>query len=108
MNTFKTGCITTDELDASYVYFPITCLTLVLCFLSGVGKYVKDRHLFLANFIVMESLLEHLSIVAQVILGFYYGGVVLGLLCLIIWVLYVGLQVLYAKSFKKDIILFDR
>lgn len=99
MNTFKTACIDLDDMDASYVYFPISCLTLLAFIISWVGKWVKPRHQIIANFIVEESLIEHISIICQVVFAFYYGNALFGILCLLIWLSYVTMQVLYHRAF---------
>ncbi len=82
----------------------MTQSALVLLILSWVGKCVKPRHQILSNFLIMMSLLEHLSIIAQVILAFAYGGAAWGFVALIIWAVYCIIQFLFWRDFRKEII----
>jgi len=87
-NFERTYCINLDDLDASYYYFPVTQIMLGLIIVSCVGRCVKPRHQILSNFIIMMSMLEHLSIIAQVFLAFIYANAAWGFVAIIIWAAY--------------------
>lgn len=88
-NPEATWCINISSMNANFVYFPMSMLTVILLITSYVGRCVKHRHKVLANFIILESFLEHVSIIIQVVLAFTYASVLWGCLSLTIWLVYV-------------------
>ena len=62
-NFENTECLEIANLDANLVYFPFTQWMAFLLVLSVIFRYFKPKHLFLTNFIIMNSLTEHLGIV---------------------------------------------
>jgi hypothetical protein len=97
-------CLSLESLDVSYVYFPVSQAALCLFILSCVGKWVKPRHNILSNFVIMMSMLEHLSILAQVCFAFAYGNIVWGVIFAIVELLFCVIQFLYWKDFKNEVI----
>jgi hypothetical protein len=56
----------------------------------------------------MMSMLEHISLIAQVVLAFAYSGAGWGCVSLIIWAVYCILQYLYYRDYNKEIIAKDQ
>lgn len=52
----------------------------------------------------MESMLEHLSIIAQVFLAFAYTNPIWGVLALLLWAAYVAMNLLFFRGFNSEVV----
>jgi hypothetical protein len=91
-------------LDIKLVYFPFLQTVVLLFIVNLVGHKVKPKHLVWPNFIVMMGMLEHLALIAQVVLSFSYGGSFeFGIVSIIIYLSYIGANIAFTKIFKDKI-----
>ena len=100
-NFEATTCIALDSLDVRIVYFPVLMVIVILAAISWVGKCVKPKHNVLANYVVMMGMLEHLAILAQVALTFAYGTLIFAFLIILIWLIYLAIQLAFYFRFKN-------
>ena len=76
-------------MDVKVIYFPFLALMIAIAVVNCIGKMVKKKHKFLANFLVMMGFLEHIALISQVALCFAYGiHVAFGIVALSIWLCY--------------------
>ena len=98
------SCLDLSEIDVRLVYFPFLIALVLIATLSCVGRIVKPNHLVLTNFVIMLGLLEHLSLLSQVVLTFIFGTYKLAIVILLIWLGYVGTLVVFNVIWHKNIV----
>jgi hypothetical protein len=92
-----------ENMDLRTLYFPFLIAAIIALGISGVGIIMKPRHLFVTNFIIMLGLLEHILIFTQVIANFYLGNAIHLALSIIIWVVYIGVNITFYCLFLKRV-----
>ena len=97
-------CQDMDNLEAKMIYFPFLILTLLCLGLSFVGSRQKRKHLLIPNFIVMMGIIEHVALVTQIILTYYWATWRFMVFIIIFWIMYVVCNILFQIKFKKEII----
>jgi len=98
------SCRRLTELDARLVYFPFLIATVIIAFVSWIGKKIKPNHLVFANFVIMMGLIEHIALIVQIILSFIYGTYALAIPIIVIWLNYLGTLVAFNIYWRRDII----
>jgi len=94
-NYAATYCISEDSLDLKLVYFPFLVSMAILFVLSVLGARQKKKHKLLTNFVIMMGMLEHIAIISQIIMTFFFGTWRYAIVIILIWILHVVAQPLF-------------
>lgn len=97
------SCRSLSDIDARLVYFPFLVTVLLLAVLSAIGKLVKPKHLFLANFVVMTGFIEHVALFVQVCLTFAFGTYLLAIFIVLIWLGYIATLICFNVFWRRDV-----
>jgi len=100
---WENECISLASVDMKLMYFPFLVVALILLAFSVTAQRIKVKHRTLTNFILMMGCLEFFSTLAQLIFTFKFGRPVFAAVIVVIFVIYIALNIVFFVLFIKRI-----